>query len=82
MRRGEVLVAWPSLVEFNDDEAGGQGRSAKYVEEQVGDSTRTLLFGRMCWLEDECGLDGKQKAGRVEKLHHRVSVGQMDGDAR
>lgn len=67
MRRGEVLVAWPSLVEFNDDEAGGQGRSAKYVEEQVGDGTRTLLLRCMCWLEDECGLNGKQKTDGVEK---------------
>lgn len=33
-------------------------------------------------MEDECGLDGKQKAGGVEKLHHGVSVGQMETSGR
>jgi hypothetical protein len=35
----------------------------------------------MCWLEDECGLNGKQKTGGVEKLHP-PSQCWSDGDER
>ena len=63
MRRGEVLVAWAALVDFDNDEAGGKGRGAEDVEEEVGDCAGALLLGRVGRLEDQSCLDGEEEAG-------------------
>ena len=63
MRRGKVLVAWAALVDFDNDEAGGEGGRAEDVEEEVGDCAGALLFGRVGRLEDQGCLDGEEEPG-------------------
>ena len=63
MRRRKVFVARPRLVNLDDDEAGGECRGAHDVEEEMGNGTRALLFGRVRRLQDEGCLDGEEEAG-------------------
>lgn len=76
MRRCEVLVPGASLVDFDNYETGGEGRDTPDVEEEVCKRAGALLFGSVGRLQHEGGLDGEEKASRVEELRDEVSVDQ------
>lgn len=75
MRRLEVLVAWPSLVDLNYYEAGQQGRNTDEVEEEVRDRAVAFLRGCVGRLQDEGRLGYEEEAGGVKQLERSALAG-------
>lgn len=67
MRRGEVLMAGPRLVNLDDDETGEQGGETNEVEEEVDGCADALLLGGVRRLEDQRCLSGEEQAGGIEE---------------
>jgi hypothetical protein len=67
-----MCVAWTGFVHFDDDQAGRERGCTEDVEEEVCECACAFLRGRVCWLEDEGGLDGEEEAGGVEELFTRT----------
>lgn len=51
-----MIVAWACLIDFDDDEAGYEGRYADEVEYEMGNGASAFLRGRVRGLKDQRGL--------------------------
>ena len=72
VRALEVDAPVVELVVLDDHQPGHGGEERDVVQRGVRVGALFLLLGRVCWLENEDGLDEEEEGGGVEELRERA----------